>query len=98
MNCYSCNHENIITRKIGRNDLCAHCGLPLRCCLNCKFYDKTAYHQCKEPQSEWTSDKSTANFCGYFTPGDRKGAIKNDKADEARKKLNALFGGDSAKE
>ncbi len=44
-----------------------------------------------EPQAEWVSDKSAPNFCEYFEFGYREGASKSHKADDARKKLDALF-------
>jgi hypothetical protein len=54
--------------KVTRNDFCPHCDLPLKCCYNCRFYDKDAYHQCAETQAEWVRYKEKANLCSYFTP------------------------------
>jgi uncharacterized OB-fold protein len=42
--------------------------MPLKCCYNCKFYDRDAHHQCREPQAEWVRYKEKANLCSYFVP------------------------------
>jgi len=93
MICHHCGHDNTVQRNISRSDLCEKCAVPLRCCLNCKFYDERAYHQCREPQAEWVSDKAAANFCTYLLPQTHLEETKNSRADEARRKLDALFGG-----
>ena len=54
--------------KVTRQDMCPECDNPLKCCFNCRFYDKSAYHQCTEPQAEWVRYKEKANFCEYFQP------------------------------
>ena len=71
MICHQCGKKTPIAGKPGRSDLCSGCGAPLRCCLNCRFYDEKAHHQCREPQAEWVRDKATANFCDEFVPSDR---------------------------
>jgi hypothetical protein len=42
----------------------------MKCCFNCKFYDREAHHQCREPQAEWVRYKEKANFCSYFVPNE----------------------------
>jgi hypothetical protein len=91
MNCHRCGFGIDIEDKIGRQATCPKCGTPLHCCLNCRFYDPAAYHQCRETQAEWVSDKEGANFCDYFEPGGSSASQKPSKADEARKKLDQLF-------
>lgn len=54
--------------KVTRNDFCPHCDMPLKCCYNCRFYDRDAHHQCAETQAEWVRYKEKANLCSYFTP------------------------------
>ena len=91
MYCHHCGHEIIIKHKLGRQETCPKCDSYLHCCLNCRFYDTAAYHQCRETQAEWVQDKASANFCDYFESGDSKGSSKSSKVDEARKKLDQLF-------
>jgi len=61
--------------------------------LNCVDYDESAPNQCREPQAEKVSVKDRRNFCDYFRL--REGKFRSgaaDKAAEARRKLEALFG------
>lgn len=66
--CWSCKNEVELPDKVTRQELCPECDNPLKCCFNCRFYDKSAYHQCTEPQAEWVRYKEKANFCEYFQP------------------------------
>ena len=92
MNCHGCGTLVQVDRKVGRGDVCARCGRPLRCCKNCGFYDPKAHNMCREPQSEWVSDRESANFCEYFKPLNFSGTdVANDKSQQARKKLDDLF-------
>jgi len=91
MKCYKCAFEITVEGPIGRQDTCPRCSSYLHCCLNCRFYDPSAHHECREPQAEWVRDKEMGNFCDYFEPADGDRAIAS-KADEARKKLDGLFG------
>ena len=93
MVCHRCGSEIKTDRKIGRQETCGQCGSFLHCCLNCRFYEPGAYHQCRETQSEWVQDKAGANFCEYFEPSDSRQPDRPDKASDARKKLDGLFGG-----
>jgi len=68
MQCWKCTENVEVGEKIQRKDVCPHCGSDLRCCYNCNFYDKVAYHQCKEPQAEWVRYKERGNFCEFFIP------------------------------
>ena len=78
-------------RKVFRQDVCPNCDSYLRCCLNCRFYDPLAAHECKESAATWTRDKEAANFCDYFEPGQFVAKKKSTKQDDARKKLDDLF-------
>lgn len=64
--------------------------------MNCKFYDKNAHHECREPQAELVKDKKMANFCGYFTlgivnSGDKAPAKKLLTREEAEKKWQEMI-------
>jgi len=91
MRCYHCRLEIAVQEKVGRQETCSRCGVNLHCCFNCRFYDPNVYHQCRETEAEWVSDKASANFCDYFEPGVSKESKKTDRAAEARKKLDHLF-------
>lgn len=91
MYCYHCGNAIQNIEKITRESLCPHCDAPLHACYNCAFYDPNAYHQCREPQAEYVSDKTSANFCEYFKWSDRMPSSNSDRSAEARRKLDELF-------
>jgi hypothetical protein len=87
--CYRCHKEIELSGRVGRKDTCPFCGAALRCCLNCKFYDEGAHNQCREPNSEWVSDREKSNFCDYFSFTDKAKEIP--VADTTRVRAEALF-------
>ena len=91
MFCHHCGSRVESKDKIGRQEACPKCGSYLHCCLNCRFYNEAAYHQCRETQAEWVTDKKMGNYCEYFEPSDKEPAGRTDKAEEARQKLDQLF-------
>ena len=93
MNCYNCGHEIKleVTEKIFRQDICPHCLSSLHCCLNCRFYDRLAYHQCHEPLANAVTEKDIANFCSYFEPGSPDASERKARTENAKKKLEDLF-------
>ena len=90
--CYSCKEELVFDTKIGRRDMCPNCSAYLHCCLNCEHHDKNVHNECKENQGEFIRDRREGNFCLYFT-FKALGEAGPSKADEAKNKLDALFGG-----
>ncbi len=89
--CFKCGTEIILDRRVFRQDSCKNCKSFLHCCLNCRFYDPLAAHECRESEAGWTRDKEAANFCDYFEPGMAPVRKDVNKQDEARKKLEQLF-------
>lgn len=90
--CYRCGREVEIGRTVGRAQPCPHCDADLHCCLNCKFYDKTAHNECHEPQVEPVSDKEKGNFCDYFVFKDSPSAKpRSESSMSAKDKLEQLF-------
>jgi len=90
--CYRCGNEVEVGRTVGRTEACPHCDADLHCCLNCTFYDKTAHHECHEPQAEPVGDKEKGNFCDYFVFKESKETrASDDKSPTAREKLDKLF-------
>lgn len=81
---------------MGRRDCCPKCGNDARVCKNCRFFDLSAYRNCREEQAEWVKEKDRGNFCGFFEARDTHAA--DPKVDSARSKLDALFGGGPAKD
>lgn len=92
MQCHHCQTPINTSEKITRQQECPQCGSFLHCCLNCRFYSESAYHQCKEPLAEFVNDKKSANYCDYFEPDDKGRSSQKERSAEARKKLEALFG------
>jgi hypothetical protein len=86
--CHHCKKELNIGDRVGRTDTCMHCGSELHCCLNCKFYDEAAHNKCREPQSEYVSDRQRSNFCDYFVFKD--GELEEKRANEAKKAKEAF--------
>ena len=91
--CFTCRKEVALTGKIGRREVCPHCGQELHVCRNCRFYDPRAYNACRESQAERVVDKERGNFCDYFAF--REGEAPPDGSpapgDAARDKLASLF-------
>jgi len=90
--CHACKKNLEVGQSIGRRDECLFCGADLHCCLNCRFYDRAAPKQCREPLAELVKEKAKANFCDYFVFKEA-GAAGNEKseAEQARAALNNLF-------
>lgn len=64
--------------------------------MNCRHYDPSRNNQCTETEADPVADKARRNFCEYFYFSREKFAGRRDtpgREDEARRKLNALFGG-----
>jgi len=90
--CHACRKELSVSREVGRKDECPHCHADLRCCLNCKFFDRSAPRQCREPIAELVREKNKANFCDHFNYSDR-GTAASPVSDSTntRKALDDLF-------
>jgi hypothetical protein len=90
--CHACKKPLDLVRVIGRRDECPSCSADLHCCLNCRFYDRSAPKQCREPQADLVREKDKANFCDFFAFAERAaGATAGDAAGTARKALDDLF-------
>ncbi len=88
--CYHCGVEVKFQDRVGRTETCL-CGTDLHCCLNCVFYDTSAYNDCREPNAERVLEKGRSNFCDYFEfVLDRKSKLSSREKD-AKSQLEALF-------
>ena len=91
LKCFSCGNLIALSGLPGRRDECAKCHADLHCCRNCKFYDRSAYNECREPSADRVQEKDRANFCDYFLPGDPAGPSADDAAAKLRAAAEALF-------
>ncbi len=89
--CHFCGAKIPSDMIIGNASVCPLCTRPLKVCLNCRFYDKNAYHECKEDIDEPVIYKDLANFCDFFVM--REGDAHSDAKtqEEARSKFLSLF-------
>lgn len=91
MSCFSCKKEISLDTKPGFREECPHCGADLHSCVNCGFYDQSAYNECRESSADRVLEKERANFCEYFKVKSIEGKEAIDPAAEVRKKLQELF-------
>lgn len=89
--CHSCKKSLSLGRGFGRKDVCPSCGADLYCCLNCRFYDRSASKQCNEPVAENVKEKAKANYCDFFEFSEVAVVRVSDSAEQARKSLDDLF-------
>jgi hypothetical protein len=95
--CHRCGAELTIDGPVGRRTTCPQCDADLHSCLNCKHYDESAPHQCREPHADHFVDKEQSNACELFQLGD--GASRRRRSSKAaRDQLHALFGEGPARE
>ena len=92
--CHFCGTEVPSTMTIGHASVCSCCGRPLKVCLNCRFYDPSAYHECREDIDEPVVYKDLANFCDFFVMREADSTSSQKKQEEARSKFLSLFNDD----
>jgi hypothetical protein len=72
---------------------CPACRAELHVCRSCIYYDTHVANHCREPVAEPVSDKTRANFCGYFQfradAWQPQAAVQEQSA---RAQLDSLFG------
>ena len=95
--CHHCSRELPAMMAIERTSSCPYCLSDLKCCLNCRFFDPGMNNQCREPQAEWQSEKTKANFCEFFDYRETSaigragfGGAQSDQA-RARSAFDSLF-------
>ncbi len=89
--CHGCGATLDIDGPIGRRSACPECDADLHCCMNCRHYDESAAHECREPHAEHIVDKTASNACDLYQLGD--GASRRRRSSRAaRDALGALFG------
>ena len=88
--CHHCGEKGEYTPPISRRTECLSCQSDVRVCMNCRFYDETSYHECRESQASWVKEKEQGNFCSYFMGLGESASIN--VTDGSMDKLEALFG------
>ncbi len=92
VSCYQCNKLVELEHKISFREECPHCKADLHICFNCRFYDESAYNECKESSAERVRDKERNNYCEYFEPLHKTGDHSGLSEREAQlKAAEALF-------
>jgi len=94
--CWKCGKQIIIQEPIPRDAECPFCHADIHSCKNCVFYEPGSHYDCHETVDELVVDKEHANFCDAFSlnkVSSKNGAVQN-KAAEAKKSLEKLFGGE----
>lgn len=103
--CHACGAVFDAYLEIFRATTCPRCGKDAHVCLNCRFYDRSAHMECREPIAEPVGQKDRANFCEYFkvregagsgpaAGGDNRAGDNRagDIAERAREAAERLFG------
>jgi len=97
--CHFCSAPIDNPREVYRSSTCPACGKDLKICLNCRFYSPGAHWDCSETIDELVKDKDRSNFCTFFSfrqsSAGAKGAARPDAAEQAKRKMDKLFGNDS---
>jgi len=97
--CQTCGTAVPLDEPIPRDSSCEQCGTDLRCCRNCRHWDRRYNNECTETEAEPVADKTRRNFCEFFyfrratfAAGQGTGSgTSSDRAAEARARLEALF-------
>ena len=90
--CYSCGAQVRIDGTVGRRTTCPECDADLHSCINCRHYDESTAHQCREPHAEQIVDKEASNACDLYQLGDGASRRRSGSTQAARNALAALFG------
>lgn len=92
--CWKCGTAWEGDSQPGRAETCAQCSRDIRSCRNCQHHDPTYHNECRIPNTEMIRDRDRSNFCDEFELSKKKPATSSiSPVDEARRKLDALFGG-----
>ena len=95
--CRACGHALAIDEPIPRDAECPGCGHDVRTCTNCRHYDPRCHNSCRETEADFVEDRHHRNFCEYFSLSREPWQPPaTERAEDARKKLDALFGGRNA--
>lgn len=88
--CPACSKRHAFTGTLSFREECA-CGQDLHVCHTCKFHDRYAENECREPTADPVAEKARRNLCEDWRPR-VEGDASTSEADRAKAKLAALFG------
>lgn len=92
VSCYQCGKTVKLENKISFREECPHCSTDLHICFNCRFYDKSAYNECRESSAEKVKEKGKNNYCEYFESLCKENNLSGLSGREAQlKAAEALF-------
>jgi hypothetical protein len=93
LRCYRCGASLAkLSLPLSRHDQCPECGVDLRVCRMCRFYDPGLPDQCAEDDADDVHEKARANFCDYFAPSESAFAPGRMTAHrDAEAELESLF-------
>ena len=91
VSCYKCSKIVTLEHKISFREECPDCYTDLHICLNCCFYDESAYNQCRESSAENVRDKERNNYCEYFESSQEDKNSKQSEKEAQLKTAEALF-------
>ncbi len=89
--CFRCGAAVLIDGVVGRRTTCPECDADLHACVNCRHYDESAPHACREPHADHVLEKEASNPCELFQLGDGA-SRRRTRSRSARDALGALFG------
>jgi len=79
--CFSCDHAIDSSGLPARGDTCVSCDADVKVCLNCAFFDDSAYNECHETEAERVVEKDRSNFCEFFNFNDSAGKKTKEEFD-----------------
>ena len=98
--CRHCGAAVTLSEPLPRDAECSGCGRDLRACVHCRHYDSAYNNSCRETEAEPVVEKDRRNFCEFFSFAQGtlpKAEDSSGQQQEARARLEALFGGGPAK-
>jgi hypothetical protein len=96
--CQFCGAAVTLSEPIPRESSCESCRHDYHSCRQCRHYDPTRHNACRETEAELVEDKERRNFCEFFSfnPAQYRAAAQGaSREEQARAKLEGLFGGKS---
>jgi len=93
LHCWNCNEPiQDTSRSLSRHLACTKCFEFLHCCKMCHFFSTGAPGQCDHDLTDPPAEKTSANFCDYFSPSHRQGTDSRQQHLQASQSLDDLFG------
>jgi len=80
---------------VPREAMCPSCHSDLHVCANCRFFDRSAHNQCREPAAEFVRDKERPDFCEFFELAGSKASPSRPAG--AKAAFDSLFGSTETK-